>query len=108
MWEPDIVFDYKTDSGKKKATYPFDRNVHEDTRGDGWIFDLKTKFASIVNEELRAVGSETQFHPGKLSEIGIDKEADVHLLVLGRTGTRNKGNPRSSVTITNSVSGITR
>lgn len=79
MWEPDIVLHYKTDSGKKKTTHPFDRNVHADTRDDGWIFDLKKKYADIVNEELRAVGSETQFHPGKLSEIGIDKESDVHL-----------------------------
>lgn len=79
MWEPDIVFHYKTDSGKKKTTHPFDRNVHADTRDDGWIFDLKKKYAEIVSEELRAVGSETQFHPGKLSEIGIDKESDVHL-----------------------------
>ncbi|WP_150115287.1 hypothetical protein [Pelagerythrobacter marensis] len=79
MWEPDIVLHYKTDSGKKKTTCPFDRNVHQDTRNDGWIFDLKEKYASVVNEELRAVGSETRFHPGKLSEIGIDKESDVHL-----------------------------
>ena len=79
MWEPDIVFHYKTESGRKKTTHPFDRNVHAETRDDGWIFDLKKKYADIVNEELRAVRSETQFHPGKLSEIGIDKESDVHL-----------------------------
>ena len=79
MWEPDIVFEYQTPSGKRKTTRPFVRNVHEDTRSESWIPNLRKCHAAIVNAELRAVGSETEFYPGKLADLGIDKESDVHL-----------------------------
>ena len=79
MWEPDIVFEYRTPSGKRKTTRPFVRTVHEDTRSDRWIPDLKKSYTAIVNDELRAAGSETEFYPGKLSDLDIDKESDVHL-----------------------------
>ena len=78
-WEPDIVFEYRTPSGKRKTTRPFVRNVDEDTRSDGWISNLRKGYAAIVNEELRAVGSDIEFYPGKLSDLCIDKESDVHL-----------------------------
>ena len=79
VWEPDIVFEYRTPSGKRKTTRPFVRNVHEDTRSESWIPNLRKCHAAIVNEELRAAGSDTEFYPGKLSDLGIDKESDVHL-----------------------------
>ena len=79
MWEPDIVFEYRTPSGKRKTTRPFVRNVHEDTRRESWIPYLRKRYAAIVNEELRAAGSKVEFYPGKLSGLDIDKESDVHL-----------------------------
>ena len=79
MWEPDIKFKYRTPGGTGKETHPFVRSVHPDTRSDSWIPNLRKSYAAIVNEELRAVGSETEFYPGKLADLGIDKESDVHL-----------------------------
>lgn len=79
MWEPDIVFEYRTPSGKRKTTRPFVRNVHEDARSECWIPYLRKRHAAIVNAELRAAGSEAEFYPGKLSDLDIDKVSDVHL-----------------------------
>lgn len=79
MWEPDIVFEYRTPSGKRKTTRPFVRNVDEDTRSKSWIPNLRKRYAAIVNEELRAAGSEAEFYPGKMSDLDMDKESDVHL-----------------------------
>lgn len=79
MWEPDIKFKYRTPGGTGKETHPFVRSVHADTRSDSWIPNLRKSYAAIVNEELRAAGSEAEFYPGKLSDLDIDKESDVHL-----------------------------
>ncbi|GAB5351924.1 hypothetical protein TMRH483_00504 [Qipengyuania sp. 483] len=85
MWEPDIVFEYRTPSGKRKTTRPFVRNVHEDTRSENWIPYLRKRYAAIVNEELaRETGqTDARWKRQRAASVGSSGARTAQAIPLG-------------------------
>ncbi|MEE4201711.1 MobA/MobL family protein [Erythrobacter sp.] len=80
MWDSAIEYEYRTPSGKKKTAFPFVQEIHPDFREEGaWIRHLRTRYADIINAELKRENLPDRFDPRSFEERNIDKIPDVHL-----------------------------
>ena len=78
-WDAEIEFEYRTDSGRKKVSYPFLQDCHPDVSADDWLGNLRRRYSEIVNSELEELKSAIRFDPRRLEERGIPKISDEHL-----------------------------
>lgn len=80
MRDSAIEYEYRTDCGSKKKSYPFVQATHPDLHdGSQWLKKLRTRYADIINAELLREGLADRFDPRSFKERHIDKIPDIHL-----------------------------